>query len=174
MKKAAGLLGLLQEQLVQDPYLHAQLPPETRNLPPKISKGEQYRGLPYLILDFPRLFAKQDVFACRTMFWWGHYFSFTLHLKGVYRDRYLEHVVNGYDLLRQESFHVCTGDAEWEHHLEQPHYVPVNSWNEDEFAEHLHKGSLLKLARSFPLQEWNNIPRLLHQCHVQITRMLLD
>src|SRR5690349_5675936 len=49
---------------------------------PKISKGDNYRGLPYVVLDHPRYFQKEDVCSFRSMFWWGHFFSFTLHLQG--------------------------------------------------------------------------------------------
>ena len=41
----------------------------------KISRGENYRGLPYLILDYPAYFSQKDIFAFRTMFWWGHFFQ---------------------------------------------------------------------------------------------------
>src|ERR1051326_3611882 len=48
----------------------------------KIFRGENYLGLPYLILDYPKHFSKDSVFAFRTMFWWGKFFSCTLHLQG--------------------------------------------------------------------------------------------
>ena len=51
---------------------------------PRISRGEQYKGLPWVMLDYPRVFGKENVLAVRTMFWWGHYFTVTLHLKGEY------------------------------------------------------------------------------------------
>jgi len=35
---------------------------------PKISKGENYEGLPWVILDFPRYFDKENVFAIRCFF----------------------------------------------------------------------------------------------------------
>src|SRR5438309_4807722 len=55
---------------------------------PKISRGENYLGLPYVILDYPRQFAKDDVFAIRSFFWWGNFFSITLHLSGSYLKQY--------------------------------------------------------------------------------------
>src|SRR5262245_43273102 len=53
----------------------ASLPQEAFVQSPKISKGEKYLGLPYVMLDYPRLFTKDDVFAIRTLFWWGNFFS---------------------------------------------------------------------------------------------------
>ena len=48
---------------------------------PKISKGENYLGLPYIILDYPRYSDSEDLFFIRQMFWWGHFFSHTLQGK---------------------------------------------------------------------------------------------
>ena len=52
-----------------------QLPVEFFDVSPKISRGEQYLGLPYVMLDYPRIFSKENVFAIRTFFWWGNYFQ---------------------------------------------------------------------------------------------------
>ena len=41
---------------------------------PKISKGENYLGLPYLILDYPRQTFENNFFFIRTMFWWDNFF----------------------------------------------------------------------------------------------------
>jgi hypothetical protein len=88
MTKVVALLAALSERYVE---VYAPLTGEgglPPTQPPKISKGENYRGLPYVMLDYPRIFGKEDVFAIRTMFWWGHYFSVTLHLKGIYKEIY--------------------------------------------------------------------------------------
>ena len=44
------------------------VPEELLLMPPKISRGEQYKGLPYVMLDYPRCFGKEDVLAVRTFF----------------------------------------------------------------------------------------------------------
>ena len=61
---------------------------EVFDLPPKISRGEKYRGLPYVMLDHPRSFTPHDILAVRTLFWWGHFFSVTLHLRGRWLERF--------------------------------------------------------------------------------------
>src|ERR1043166_6396414 len=43
----------------------------------KISRGENFKGFPYVVLDYPRLFTEENVFAIRTLFWWANYFSVT-------------------------------------------------------------------------------------------------
>ena len=70
MRKAWHLLEGLQEyqkNLVST--YQKELPSEALRIPAKISKGENYRGLPYLVLDYPRFFEKENAFAIRTMFW---------------------------------------------------------------------------------------------------------
>ena len=82
---------------------------------PKISKGENYRGLPWVMLDYPRFFGREDVFAIRTMFWWGHAFSTTLHLKGKYRELYLPVIEKHWAVLAEAGFRVGVSEDEWQH-----------------------------------------------------------
>ena len=76
IQKVKFLLADLQLKQQHILNLHPGiLPEEVTAIPAKISRGENYLGLPWLILDYPRLFGKEDQFAIRTMFWWGHFFS---------------------------------------------------------------------------------------------------
>ena len=93
---------------------------------PKISRGENYQGLPWVMLDQPRLFGKEDVFAIRTLFWWGHGFSVTLHLKGAYRDRYLPVVQRRWAELAAAGFHVGVSADEWRHEHVPENYAEVS------------------------------------------------
>ncbi len=43
----------------------------------KISQGENYLSYPWVILDFPKLFNKHEIFAFRTLFWYGHCLLYT-------------------------------------------------------------------------------------------------
>src|SRR5688572_33065082 len=81
IQKTVALLSHVQEVLLpQAPsFIQATSPS------PKISKGENYKGLPYVILDYPRIAKAQDLFFIRSMFWWGQLFSSTLQVSGSYR-----------------------------------------------------------------------------------------
>src|SRR5262245_61567301 len=83
IEKVYLLFGNLSEHYKQEPLLQ-QLPAEAVTASPKIARGENYEGLPYVMLDYPRCFGKEDTLAIRTFFWWGHFFSITLQLKGKY------------------------------------------------------------------------------------------
>src|SRR5882757_1606169 len=92
---------------------------------PKISKGENYKGLPYMVLDYPRAFGREDVLAIRTFFWWGHYFSVTLHLKGRYKTLFLPVIQERIALLAAAGFHISVSEDEWRHELDADHYMPL-------------------------------------------------
>jgi hypothetical protein len=85
IKKIYSLFGQLHEVYKAVILKEKEfLPIHIQNKGGKISKGENYNGLPYLILDFPAMYSKENIFAVRTLFWWGNFFSISLHLSGEY------------------------------------------------------------------------------------------
>ena len=81
---------------------------------PKISKGEQYLQMPYRILDCPRIFKGNDIFAVRTMFLWGNYFSVTLHLSGVFLNTFRSKLIAAQQKL-PATFYICIHNDQWQH-----------------------------------------------------------
>ncbi len=89
VQKIKTLLEELQNGMIEHTKNHSEIfSNDVFYVSPKISKGENYLGLPYLILDYPRYFKQHDIFAIRTMFWWGHFFSTTLHLSGLFKTQH--------------------------------------------------------------------------------------
>jgi hypothetical protein len=157
------LSGLQQKQQQYIQSLSLSLPEETLKTSPKISKGENYNGLPYLILDFPRLFDHKNIFAIRTMFWWGNFFSITLHLSGNYKTIFAEKIIAGYNLLKEKGFYGCVHEEQWEHHFESYNYIEISKWDKDDFTNKINKSSFIKIAHKIPLTRWNEAPDLLLQ-----------
>ncbi len=132
---------------------------------PKISKGENYQGLPYVMLDYPRLFGREDVLAIRTFFWWGHVFSVTLHLKGAYRELYLPLIRQNREALTAAGFHVGISTDEWRHEHVPEIYRPIVS------AEDLSGESpFLKLSAACGLHRWEEA----HEVLLGLFRVLVD
>lgn len=155
IQKTKGLLEILlqRQQEILESY-RTTLPIEVVSTTPKISKGENYRGLPYLVLDHPRYFNKENIFAIRTMFWWGHFFSSTLHLSGQYKQQAEERIINAYPTLNSGS--ISINDDEWEHHFDRENYVPVRELDEAGFSEQVRQKKFLKLAYAVPLHQWDD------------------
>jgi hypothetical protein len=124
---------------------------------PKISKGENYLGLPYVMLDYPRCFGKTDVFAVRTMFWWGHFFSTTLHLKGKYKQQLVRALKNNLPLLSAHHFFISVHEDEWRHDFDPGNYTAIRSNEPAMFADNIEKKDFCKIAAKISLHDWNNI-----------------
>jgi hypothetical protein len=131
------------------------------SIPPKISKGENYRGLPYKVLDFPRLFGQEDIFAIRLLFWWGHYFSVTLHLSGRYKSECLPSIIQNLPVLAQKGYHLGIHPDPWLHHIEPHTYHPISELDQEQFLSLSSSLPHLKIAVSFPLEDVVAEPGLL-------------
>jgi hypothetical protein len=128
---------------------------------PKISKGENYGGLPWVMLDYPRLFNRQDTFAIRTLFWWGNFFSVTLHLKGRYKQQYQQNLLANLPVLASRQFYLCVSEDEWRHEFEEDNYKPLSQLNSSAVEEILLANDFCKLSAKISLPQWNRSKELI-------------
>ena len=133
---------------------------------PKISRGENYRGLPWVMLDYPRVFGRDDVLAIRTMFWWGHAFSVTLHLKGKYQERWMPVINQNRDRLIEADFFVGVGGDEWRHDVVPENYLPLGE------VESSHP--FLKLTAAVGLDRWPEAPKELERLYTLLVGVLCE
>ncbi|MDX2047661.1 MAG: hypothetical protein SFU87_12805 [Chitinophagaceae bacterium] len=134
---------------------------EVSDISPKISKGENYMGLPYVMLDYPRYFEKENILAVRTMFWWGNFFSVGLHLKGKYKLHCEEAIKNGYSLLKQNNCHISISADEWQHHFGPDNYVSVHSLESEQFNDVITAKDFIKIASMLPVAQWGNAEKFI-------------
>ena len=139
---------------------------------PKISKGENYRRLPYVILDHPRCFDKENIFAVRTMFWWGNFFSITLHLSGIYKEQFSEALIKNTGRLQKEDYYICINEDQWQHHFEPGNYFLVSKKITTEFEEIIKQQSFIKIARKFSLEQWNEMPMILENSFSKMMELI--
>lgn len=142
-------LQVKQEEIIK--RYTAQLPQEVLRTSPKISKGENYKGLPWLVLDYPRHFVLNNIFAIRTMFWWGKFFSITLHLSGRYKNSFQKKIIEHKIALGKNHFLICTGGHEWEHDVAADNYQSITGYKKKELEKAITKNPFLKLAIKFPV-----------------------
>lgn len=171
LEKVKQLLGRIQVHYRQELESFPQLPPEIRMSTPKISKGENYRGLPYLVLDYPRCFNREEIFAIRTLFWWGHFFSITLHLSGLYKKMAEEKIIRSLPLLVQNDYFICIAEDPWEHHFEENNYLPLSACETHEIEKWIRERSFIKLAVKTGLQRWYECEELLPLYFRQMTEI---
>jgi hypothetical protein len=172
MTKAGELLGALSEHMQHELHSHDRSITDAIEAGPKVSRGENYLGLPYVILDFPRYFREHDVFAVRTMFWWGNFFSMTLHLKGNYREHFRSKLTVALPGMTERGFHVCISEDEWEHHFGVDNYIPQASLEEGLWEDLYNVRTFTKLAVKWPVDEWNDVPRKMEEAFAEFRTIL--
>jgi hypothetical protein len=140
----------LKAYYIEDKYLRRVLQ-ETS----KISRGENYGGLPYIVLDYPRQFDSLNIFAIRTLFWWGHEFSSTLQLAGSYKTEISAKIIAAYPDLAKRNYYIGVNDDPWQHHFEEDNYLPIRSMSEESFIEYCRQYDHLKIAARWYLRDVN-------------------
>ena len=174
LEKVKTLIEELQNNLTENnQYNSDSLSTNIFSIHPKISKGENYLGLPYLILDYPRFFKQQDIFAIRTMFWWGNFYSTTLHLSGECKAQYLRKIQPAYNILSQQNFSIGINEDPWMHDFTNDNYIPVISLNEEEFKNRCGEQQHLKIAKTIALND-DNVNQKLTENWQLLAKICLD
>jgi hypothetical protein len=175
LQKTNKLLGQLQEAqywlllLFED-----RMPSELFRSSPKISKGENYEGLPYLVLDYPKYFDRTGVIAIRTLFWWGNFFSITLQLSDRFKTAFESKIISAYSLLKKNGFSCCVNAEQWEHHFEKNNYLMLDELGKAGFEKEITGKNFLKLAKKIPLAEWDDAENILLTSFEQLITILID
>ena len=164
-----GEVAASQQQMIENEK--AWLPAPVVLSTPKIAKGENYLQLPYLLLDYPRCFNAENIFAVRTMFWWGNFFSITLHLSGVYKEKFQQKIIDNIDAVK-EGFYICIHENQWQHHFEADNYTCIKNLSNKELQDLIIEKQFIKLAIKFPLQPWAALPALLDKSFLEIIKLL--
>ncbi|MBI3882740.1 MAG: hypothetical protein HY305_00550 [Sphingobacteriales bacterium] len=139
---------------------------------PKISKGEHYLQLPYVMLDYPRCFKKNNILAIRTFFWWGNFFSISLHLSGSHKTKATPVLIKNFEKLGKAGYSVCIAKDEWMHHFKNDNYVPLKNYTRQAFEKILAEKEFVKIARNITLQNWNKAPLFLEQSFNELILLL--
>jgi len=111
----------------------------------KISRGENYKGLPYVVLDYPRLLTRTDVLNIRLLFWWGHYFTMSLHLAGDVWKGNRNRLMGALSDHEFGGHYVQYEGSAWENDLSSPFFIESSKLENDNF-DALLKSSFIKIV----------------------------
>jgi hypothetical protein len=169
IEKVYNLFGTLSEDYRMILNKHtAILPAEIFNTSPKIYKGENYLNLPYVMMDHPRIFLKKDVFAIRSFFWWGNYFSITLQLSGKYFQQFRNNIQQNLQTNKEAEYFICVNDDAWQHHFDAGNYIALNEIDVTAILEK----PFFKLAKKIPLNKWDNASEFFKKNYSSLIKLL--
>jgi hypothetical protein len=124
------------------------------------------------MLDHPRFFHAEHVLAMRSFFWWGHFFSVTLHLKGKYVDLYRRTLVAHSGMLAAGGYRISVSEDEWQHDLDSEEYVPLAGMTSDELEKLLVSHPFVKIGKRFSLYDWAEMPVLLRRSQQELGKLI--
>ena len=164
MQKVIDLFGNILVSMQQITIAQkSSLPIEVFMKDPKIYKGENYKSLPYVMLDYPRYFDKENTLAIRTLFWWGNFFSINLQLSGKIKYDAVPNLMNHFLELQQKDYWICINNNPWEHNFEEDNYRPVKKITISEFTTMLNRESFIKIGKKVSLQQWDTAATAIEQ-----------
>jgi hypothetical protein len=159
-KKISALLLDYQQELAElHPNFSASLPSLVNVLPKKISKGQNYGGLPYWVVDFPSHFNNEDIITFRVVLWWGNYISVSLILSG----RYFEQAQLDFVKLNNSELSYSINSTPWPIEFEPKNLISVNSTNLKQIKEHYKNSKFVKLSVKHDLKHIEGLTTLCNQ-----------
>ena len=119
--------------------------------PGKVSKGEKYQGyLPYLVLDAPSVFQKEDFLTFRLIIIWGERILFEVQARNKYCEILKKNIHNS-DLDVNDYVHISNDP--WNYDFES-----YQSISESTNIQTIQKD--LKLARFYSISEMDNLQEI--------------
>ncbi len=111
-EKLKRLMEEIRLALLEEIRPEELLAPSTTDfLKGQIAKGENYEGYPYVMLDFPKHFSKENIFTFRTLFWYGHTLIFSVIVAGTYLETYRQNFERHYERLCEAGLYFGTNDV---------------------------------------------------------------
>ncbi|HXC61202.1 MAG TPA: hypothetical protein VNV63_00885 [Nitrospiria bacterium] len=118
----------------------------------QLVKGEKFQDFPYVYLDFPKFFSRDEMFTFRSFFWWGHSLIFCWFLSGPRLDEYRKRLLACHKTISHQTVFLSTAGTPWEWGLEKPHAEFLDRIKKERLKEILAERTFLKFGCSMPLK----------------------
>ena len=110
-------------------------------------KGEHLEDFPYQYLDYFKHFEGDNKFTFRSLFWWGHHYTFALILEGEGLSQYKKNLINRYESLADKQLSLCLGGTPWEWKRGEGYTMELTWDRKVDLVALLSNRSFVKLAR---------------------------
>lgn len=112
--------------------------------PPKVTRGENYLDMPYVVLDVPQLKQQEISDKLRIMFWWGHYISLQYF---IYMNADTAANLHHY---RQYPYTILNSEDLYNNDLCSHDFIPLQDY-------HYKQSCLTKICQRIELAEFENL-----------------
>lgn len=150
-----------QEQI--SALLHSSetvLPIKLSKLPGKVTKGNNHKGFPFQVSDFPSSLSNTHTFSFRSVIWYAHHFSFSLILSGEMKAKFSI----DFKGLSDKGYSILLSENIWETDLYHEPHLNLNPRNFHEAQMLFSKRDKFKIFKTFSLNHIDEFQRLGVQC----------
>ena len=134
--------------------------------PGKITRGENLAGLPYLVVDMPSWYSKEDILAVRTLLWWGNGIYHSLQVSG---KALIPVSATAFGKINGDWLTV-TGNDPWSYEAEQLKMLKEHYPSPESLNQRIQAAGFLKIVIRRPFSA-------IHKCSEEIQKLagwLLD
>jgi hypothetical protein len=152
MQKTNVLFNSLGQKLSQSECI----PAIYRNQNYKITRGENYQLMPYMVLDYPQIKDKAFTLVMRTMFWWGHFISCQLIVQTAQLN--IEATAN--NLAGKRKTRLWTASNLWDHDCKSDAFTKLKYLSAAEIQSFLEHQTHLKLVSTHSIDCFNTFENI--------------
>ena len=160
MKKAEANLTALKQEIIktlsQAPH---PCPPESDIVKGQIVRGENHKGFPFISLDMPQMFSKNQMFTYRTLFWWGHDLIFSLILKQENQAPLIEKLIQLKEHPEWKDIQLATAPNPWEWEKDMKNFIPLFGTSDIKIRDTINSVKYIKICRFYSLAS-SEFPKL--------------
>lgn len=136
------------------------LPTNPSKLPSKVTKGNNLKGFPFQVSDYPSTLNKDDIFSFRSTVWYGHFFSFSLILSGTPKEK---HIID-LEKITGKGYKLVTNEAIWETDLINKDSINISQGELERVSALIKKSAGFKIFKAYELNQFYDFERLGIQC----------
>lgn len=101
----------------------------------RVSQGDNYRGYPWMVLDYPARYSKEVIIAQRFFVLWGHALYFSWHLRGPLAVEIRKNFEKRWDYFGRLNYYLFRGTDEWEQRLDSEQFARVRGLEIEQVLE---------------------------------------
>ena len=104
------------------------------------------------------------------MFYWGNFFSNTLHLEGKYLENNRQRLYSDTPSLIKSNSYISMGKTPWHYHFEADNYLALSQGN----SSKLLNDGFIKLSTKIELENWQKLPELSVEYLQKLLKIISD
>ncbi|MFT7269216.1 MAG: hypothetical protein ACI905_001434 [Roseivirga sp.] len=137
-----------------------QLPPALNYRAGKVSKGQNYNGLPYWVVDLPSFFNQKDFFTYRMVVWWGNFISFSVVVSGEMFERMSVNLDN----LDQTDLYYAINQSPWRIEFSEDNLIRIEQKERSKIEAHQKTANFIKVSKRYELSDLPNLKSIGSEC----------